>query len=196
MAKCHTGTIVSKRVFIAEYVKNIRQVGAVLPSSRYLVRKMCHAVDFATAKSIVEYGPGTGVLTREIVRRMQPDAKLLLIEANPQFCHALRREFAAHKQVKIVCDGAQNITTILRKHHYGTPDIVFCGLPFAALSSEMSHSILQQTAELIGSHGVFVAFQYTLMKKQMIGQYFSHTKLDYEVRNVPPAYVLRCSNEL
>ena len=37
-------------------------------------------VDWERASVIVEYGPGVGTLTAEILRRMRPDARLVVIE--------------------------------------------------------------------------------------------------------------------
>ena len=46
-------------------------------------------IDFDDARVIAEYGPGEGVHTREIVRRMRPDAELLVFEARPRFLEGL-----------------------------------------------------------------------------------------------------------
>jgi phospholipid N-methyltransferase len=51
-------------LFLKQYIKNPRMIGAVLPSSRNLARKMIEDIDFEKAECIVEYGPGTGVFTK------------------------------------------------------------------------------------------------------------------------------------
>lgn len=52
--------------FIYQYIVNPKTVGAILPSSRYLCNKMIKEINFKDAKYIVEYGPGTGVITLNI----------------------------------------------------------------------------------------------------------------------------------
>lgn len=184
----------TRRAFLAEYIKNIREVGAVAPSSRYLARKMCEPIDFKTAKVIVEYGPGTGVFTHELVKRITPDTKLLLIESNVVFYHKLSAQFSESHSVIVEQASAEAIARLLKKHRLAAPDVVVSGLPFAALPSDVSKSILKVTAKLLGVKGVFITFQYTLLKKGLIENYFDTVKLTRELRNIPPAYVLSCKN--
>jgi phospholipid N-methyltransferase len=47
---------------------------------------------------------------------------------------------------------------------------------------------------LLKTNGTFVTFQYTLLKKEYIGQYFERIQIKREFRNMPPAYVFCCSN--
>lgn len=55
--------------FIKQYIKNPKFVGAIAPSSKKLAAAMMQPIDFEKAKCIVEFGPGTGVFTEEIMRR-------------------------------------------------------------------------------------------------------------------------------
>lgn len=182
--------------FLFEYVKNIREVGAIAPSSSFLARKMCRSIDFETAKILVEYGPGTGVFTDELLAHMQPDAKLILIESNAAFYNKLVSKYQDNAQVVVVHDSAENVAAILRHSKVSHPDYVISGLPFAALPSKVSHGILAATAELLNKHnGAFITFQYTLLKQELIAAYFSKIVVTREFRNIPPAYVLTCRNE-
>lgn len=184
----------TRRAFLAEYIKNIREVGAVAPSSRYLARKMCEPIDFTTAKVIVEYGPGTGVFTQELVDRMMPGTKLLLIESNVVFYHKLSAQFSKSSSVIVEQASAEAVTRLLKKHSLAAPDAVVSGLPFAALPGDVSKSILKTTKRLLGAKGMFITFQYTLLKKGLIENYFDTVTLTRELRNIPPAYVLSCKN--
>ena len=58
---------VTQTLFLRQFVQSPRTVGAVLPSSPALARAMLAPIDFASARTIVEFGPGTGAFTREIV---------------------------------------------------------------------------------------------------------------------------------
>ena len=68
--------------FLKQYLKNPRSVGAIAPSSRMLAENMMKPVDFDRAACIVEYGPGTGVFTEELIRRKRPETALYIIERN------------------------------------------------------------------------------------------------------------------
>lgn len=71
--------------FMQEYVKQPRMVGAILPSSKKLAKQMVSSICFKKAKCIIEFGPGTGIFTEELIQRKYPETILLLIEQNEAF---------------------------------------------------------------------------------------------------------------
>ena len=79
--------------FIKQYIKNPRYIGAVAPSGKRLAEKMMEPVKFGKCKCIVEYGPGTGVFTKEILKRKRDETILILIEQNALFYKQLKKEF-------------------------------------------------------------------------------------------------------
>ena len=66
--------------FFKEAVKNYKTSGTVVPSSKYLANKMLKDIDFSSAKLIVELGPGNGVITHDILKKLSPDATLICFE--------------------------------------------------------------------------------------------------------------------
>lgn len=169
-------------------------MGAVAPSSKYLANKMLSGVDFAKAKVIVEYGPGTGVFTEEILKRKRSETKLLVIERNQAFSDVLVKKYAHHQGVYLINDSVEHVETILRSHKIEHVDYVVSGLPFAALPTHVSEKILTSTARLLGTHGAFITFQYTMLKKNYMHGFFKHISITKEYRNLPPAYVFCCDN--
>ncbi len=179
-------------IFLLEYIKHPRKVGAFAPSSKYLAHQMIATIDFETAKRIVEYGPGTGVFTEKILARTKETTIIVLIEINKEFYNILKEQYAHKQNVIIVNDSAENIQEILIKHFITHVDYILSGLPFVSLPQRISDTILSKTSEIIGTSGQFITFQYTLFKEPYIHSFFPdlhHKKL---VRNLPPAYVLRC----
>ncbi|VXB13719.1 SAM-dependent methyltransferase (fragment) [Bacillus sp. 349Y] len=69
-------------------------------------------------------------------------------------------------------------------------DAVVSGLPFASLPNEVSHAILRVTNQVLAAGGMFVTFQYSMMKKALFRQYFPCIEWQRVWWNVPPAYVL------
>lgn len=173
----------------------MRTVGAVAPSSKYLADKMLSKVDFATAKVIVEYGPGTGVFTKEILKRKRLETKLFVVERNQAFSDVLIKKYAHHQGVYLINDSVEHIETILKQHKVKQVDYIVSGLPFAALPVHVSEKILTSTARLLGTHGAFITFQYTMLKKNYMHGFFKHITITKEYRNLPPAYVFYCKNK-
>lgn len=178
--------------FLLQYLQDIRRIGAVAPSSRFLARKMVETVDFGSANVIIEYGPGTGVFTAEIVKRMNPNTKLIAIETNEAFYKTLQASYKNTPNVEIINVSAEHVSTLHTERNLPPPDYIISGLPFAALPAPVSKAILKETVKLLGKKGEFITFQYTLLKKNFFAGYFGDIHISRELRNIPPAYILRC----
>jgi phospholipid N-methyltransferase len=180
--------------FLVEYLKSPKTVGAVAPSSERLAEKMVKDIDFKNAKCIIEYGPGTGVFTDKLVVRKEKNTVLLLIEYNKEFCRQLEERYNGIDNIILIKDSAENVDKYLEKYNISKVDYVVSGLPFASLPKNVAGRILGKTKSILNREGLFITFQYTLLKKGFIGGYFKKIDLERELINVPPAYVLKCQN--
>src|SRR6476620_2425178 len=63
--------------FLRGFLKNPVMVGSIIPSSRLLIERMLRPVDWDKTRLFVEYGPGVGTFTRDLLDRLSPDAKLV-----------------------------------------------------------------------------------------------------------------------
>ncbi len=179
--------------FLTEYLKDFRHVGAIAPSSRFLAQKMVASIDFNNTKLIVEYGPGTGVFTAEIIERMRPDTRFIAIESNQSFYEALSHKYKNKKNIEILHDSAEHIVAILQDRSLSAPNTIISGLPFAALPDHVTRTILTDTSQLLHGKGEFITFQYTLLKRKMLENYFDTVITRRELRNIPPAHILYCT---
>lgn len=176
--------------FLLQFLKNPRSIGAVAPSSQYLAAKMMAAIDFSSAKCIVEFGPGTGSFTKELVKRKKEKTVLLLIEQNPVFCRNLRSQYGKCKNVFVIQDSAEYVEKYLTMHEFSHADYIVSGLPFTSLHKEVSHRIFVSTQKVLGIEGTFITFQYSMIKQKLFLQYFELVGHHREYRNVPPAHIL------
>jgi phospholipid N-methyltransferase len=181
--------------FILEYIKHPRRIGAVAPSGKMLSRKMMMPIDFGSADVIVEYGPGTGSFTKELVANRKPNTVLILVEQNVHFCRQLEMRYGKTDNVHIIHGNAENIEHYLRQFGFNRADYIVSGLPFTSLPKTVSDSILTATKTALGDSGKFITFQYSLVKRRFFEQYFNITDYLKEVRNLPPAYVLVMQNQ-
>ncbi|MBU3877253.1 methyltransferase domain-containing protein [Faecalicatena sp. AGMB00832] len=177
-------------MFILEYLKSPRKVGAVAPSSKRLAKKMVAPIQFENCRCIVEFGPGTGVFTDEVIAQKGEDVVFILIEQNQEFWRKLHQRYQFKKNVHVVHGDASDIGLYLKKYHQQKADYIISGLPFASLPKAASQSILAAIKTTIGESGRFITFQYTMFKKSMFLHWFELEKTTYELLNFPPAFVL------
>ena len=182
--------------FLIQYLLHPRTTGAVLPSSQNLSSEIVKNIDFKECHCIVEFGPGTGVFTREILNRCNKDTKIILIEYNEKFYKILREKYSYMKNVHVINDSAENINYYINKYGINNVDYIVSGLPFASLPKAMTEKILINTKSVLGHKGTFIMFQYTKLKMSLIGDYFKNINISRELINIPPAYVFTCTNKL
>lgn len=177
-----------KPLFFKNFLKNWRQVGSITPSSRFLTSKMLKSIDFSKDLTIVELGPGTGVFTKEILRRMNPGSKLVALETNEEFYEDLKG--IKDKRFTLVSISADDLSSVLGG---GKVDVVVSGIPFSAIKKDLREKMLGEIKENIKDKGKFIQFQYSLDLHKLLDRLFNNkVELDFVPLNVPPAFVYTC----
>jgi phospholipid N-methyltransferase len=174
------------------FLKAPHEIGAVLPSSRFLARRMMKAVDLKQANSIVELGAGTGAITGELLLHVSPGASVVIIDSNPEAVAILNRRLAGQKNLRIILGDARELRNILRENQIGNVDAIVSSLPYASLGEGTTRHILSAAADVLTPQGHFVAFQYTPLLRKTLEAYFEIQSSEVELRNFPPAVVYRC----
>src|SRR4029077_6812040 len=100
----------------------------VFPASRFPTPQPREPVDWGQARVIVEYGPGVGVITTEVLRRMGPDTMLIAIETNPDFVSYLR-DSIKDERLHVVEGSAESVDEILRRYGQSNASYVISGIP-------------------------------------------------------------------
>lgn len=177
--------------FLAAFVANPRQVGAVLPTSRTAVRDMLDLADVPAADLVVELGAGTGVQTGEILARLKPGARLVAVEIDPRLS-ALLEERYDDERLQVVTDSAENIDAYLDGQR---ADVLVSALPFTSLDQALRQRILDALPGMLGPRGVMVVIQYSPL---MLGEFrrrFRSVRWRLTPWNVPPAFLFACSQD-
>jgi phospholipid N-methyltransferase len=173
-------------LFLNGFLKNWREVGSPLPCSRHVARKVCDFVDFGRARVCVEVGAGTGAITREILKSLRHDAKLIVFEVNEDFCKQLRAVNDPRLTVHNV-SAFQMRTVLLEKADY-----VVSGMPIAMLSKPEFSRLYTQVREVLNPTGVFIQVQLTPVSYGRLKRCFRDVKVGFTWRNTPPAFMYSC----
>jgi len=163
-------------------------VAAVTPSSKYLVERVIKAMDLEHSKVIVEYGAAQGVMTRRILQKMRPDAKLIAVEFNKELYDELAATLIDPRMIAVRGD-VREIDKILAQHGVSQADVIISGVPFAFFSGRGRHELLSKTVELLRPGGRFVPYQVTTHLITMLKEYFREVDTQFEVLNIPPHFV-------
>jgi phospholipid N-methyltransferase len=176
--------------FLRGFLKRPKEVGSVIPSSRFLEKRIVKAADLEHARYVVELGPGTGGTTRAFLARMRPDAKLLAIEINPDFVSLLKRTIR-DPRVTVHEGSAAEIQQALDAHGFPAPDVILSGIPFSTMGRELGLDILRSVYDSLPLGGRFVAYQFRDRVETLGREVFGRARVQTEVLNVPPMRVYR-----
>ena len=187
--------IIEKIEFIYQFLNKPKTVGAITPSSRHLTKKILSFVDFKKEGLVLlEYGPGTGPFTSEIVKYLKPTDQLIVIELNPKFATDLKEKFKDYKNVKIHEDCVANTQKILDKEGIKQVDYIISGIPFSSLPKDVTEDILTNTKSIMSNTTIFLTFQYSKFKKESFEKYFEIIDVKFVFRNIPSAFVFCMKN--
>jgi phosphatidylethanolamine/phosphatidyl-N-methylethanolamine N-methyltransferase len=186
-------------LFFREFLAKPFVIGAVAPSSPRLARKMVAGVDLSEAQAVIEYGPGTGAFTQQILRRLPADCRYLAIELSPAMARVWRRRFPRAP----ICEGSvAHVDRICQREGIEAVDVVFSGLPWASFDDRLQERILEATLSVLRPGGQLITFGYkvgTVLPKgrrfyKRLPHYFSDVqRSEYVWLNLPPAFVVRCT---
>jgi phosphatidylethanolamine/phosphatidyl-N-methylethanolamine N-methyltransferase len=173
--------------FLRAFLRSPRGVGSIVPSSRFLERRLVARSAVAAATTIVELGPGTGGTTRAILRAMPRHARLLCIEIDPQL-HARLRGIEDPRLIAHL-GSAEDLPAILSMHGLPAPDVVISGIPFYTMDRRIARRILDGLAAVLPHGGFFVAYQLRDRVAQLCGPPLELRRVELELLNVPPMRV-------
>lgn len=173
------------QLFFRQLLSKPKQVSAIAPSSRWLARAMAQGLGPKSGR-IVEFGPGTGQLTRGILAAGVAPTDLTLFEMSPDFTSHLRETFPG---VTVHNAGAQTAAA----HVAPGVAAVISGLPLLSMPPELRESIVQAAFDVLAHNGIYVQFTYgpkpPLSPEQLDRMGLTVTPGPKVWANLPPARV-------
>lgn len=167
------------------------QTGALVPSQRFLIRKMIAPVPMNYRGRIIELGPGNGALTLRLAARC-PNARILACEINPVLArdaHKNLRRAGLGERVKVVADAAENLLAEVAEKGTEKTDFVISGIPLANLGKEQTHTLIDAVHRVLRRGGMYIQFQYSLLDRKKIKGRFARLRTVPAFLNFPPAFV-------
>jgi phospholipid N-methyltransferase len=178
-------------LFARNFFRHPRMLGSIVPSSRFLIKQLLEPIDFARARVIVEYGPGVGGITLEVLRRMRADAALIAIEMNPDFVSYLRSSIT-DRRLHVVEGSAVAVDDILRRCGHQRADYIISGIPFSTIAPPVRERILRKTRDVLEPRGAFLVYQFSTRVLEDLKRIFGYVGRRFEPLNVLPAHLFIC----
>lgn len=188
-----------KRNMFVEFLRHPVSTGSIFPSSRWLCRALADNAGLGDARCVVELGPGTGVVTRQIVASLRPDAFFFAVELNEKLIERLRVE---NPSISFVHGSAEDLVSILADRGQSSADAIVSSLPWACFPDDLQDRILDAISASLKPGGRFLTYAYVQgvlipgahrFRKKLLARFGTTDFSSVIWRNLPPAFLYRCT---
>ncbi len=153
-------------LFFKQFLKLRNEIGAFFPSSEIIGKKITKYINHEIKKPIrvLEVGPGTGSITEFIIKKMDKDDELILVEMNSDFCALLTRKSIEWKK-----KGHSPKITIKEMSIFDFQDtqkfdFIICALPINNFPVEFVENLMNLFSKLISLDGIFSYYEYKFFR--------------------------------
>ncbi len=167
-------------------------VGAFTWSSAALVESVLHNVS-GEQNIVIEYGPGTGAMTKGLLSKLSSKGTLIAVEANAEFVQEIEK--LSDARIKIKLGRVENVAASLSEEYTGKTDLVISSIPLSMIDSDMREQIMRDSAKLLTPAGSMIIFhQYTLIPYFLLKRHFHSVSINFIFQNCLPCFVFSASN--
>lgn len=184
--RAHNG-VDGQMLFARQFLRHPMQVASLVPSSRFLMRRIVSAAAVDRAGLVVELGPGTGGTTRALLDALPAHGRLLAIELNAD----LHRAVSSIPDERLIAHqgNACDLPEILSDYGLGEADAVVSGIPFSTISRSVGERIVTAIADVLAADGCFVAYQARGRVAELCRPHLGIPRVHTEFLNLPPMRV-------
>ncbi len=173
-------------LFMREMLREPGKIGAALPSSQRLSRKMAQQLPDSKSGVVVELGGGSGVVTKALLEQGIEAQRLIIFERSFILAAHLRQQFP---EVRIICGDARYISKYLHDPGLHVTAIV-SSLPLRSMPEEVLTDISLQLQKCLIPGSVFIQFTYSWFRNyEYLPKKLQHMYALYVWANLPPARI-------
>jgi phosphatidylethanolamine/phosphatidyl-N-methylethanolamine N-methyltransferase len=171
--------------FFKGMMQGPKTVGAIVPTSSITAKRMASVIDLKSGLPVLELGPGTGVITKQILARGVAPEKIVSVEYSEDFYRRLVEDYAG---VNFIHGDAFDLKTSLGSFADQTFDCVISAVPMLSFPMEARIQLLEDLLSRIPEGRPVVQITYGPVSPIIAKPDRYHIQhFDFVVRNIPPA---------
>jgi phosphatidylethanolamine/phosphatidyl-N-methylethanolamine N-methyltransferase len=173
-------------LFLSRLILRPRSIGAIAPSSPALARKIADQIDPTFQGTVLELGPGTGVVTEALIARGVSIDRLIAVEADPDLARHMRDRFP---RLHMIEGDAFNLDGALPHDATGPLAGVVSGLPLLNFPPAQRRALILSMLARMPAGGPFVQFSYGFTAPVPADKEITVERAGFVLANLPPARV-------
>ena len=171
--------------FFKGMMQGPKTVGAIVPTSSVTAKRMASVIDVKSGLPVLELGPGTGVITKQILARGVPAENVVSVEYSEDFYRRLVEDYAG---VNFIHGDAFDLKNILGGFADQTFDCVISAVPMLSFPMEARIQLMEDLLSRIPEGRPVVQITYGPVSPIIAKPDRYHIQhFDFVVRNIPPA---------
>ena len=178
------------RLYLKRYLAHPLQMGALLPSSPTLCRRIVAQVRRAPDEAVLELGAGTGVVTRALLAAGVPPDRLFALEIEADLTRHLATLLP---EGQVLRGDAFALAELVPRRWHGRIGTVICGIPLVMLPRERQRQLIAAMEAVAPGRG-FLHYSFCATSPLPWRSLGLRAKREaWTPRNLPPASVWRYS---
>ncbi len=176
-------------LFFKRWLANPLSMASITPSAPSLSRLMAEQITRAPDEVVVEFGGGTGSVTRAILEAGVPADKLYSVERDPELAAWLRQHYPG---IHVLEGDVADIRTMLPDDVKGKVGTVLVCLPMILIPAEDQRRIVDAIFDVMPPGRAFYSYTYSArspLKRRALG--LRGRRVGFTIANIPPASVWR-----
>lgn len=157
-----TQTMAALAAFGGELLSDAGSMGAVVPSSRVLARRIAGCLPRQTDGYVVELGAGTGVVTQALMEHGLQAEQVVPVELSTNLVRHLRQRFP---ELMVLGGDASKLGALVAEHlpqASGRVSHIVSSLPLRSLPLPVVARIIREVRRLLPPDGTFIQYTYAI----------------------------------
>jgi phosphatidylethanolamine/phosphatidyl-N-methylethanolamine N-methyltransferase len=185
MAKRASGRFNDQITFFRAWTRNAKIIGSVWPTSVPMARKMAGVIDLSSGLPVLEIGPGTGPITKQILATGIAPPLVWTLEYSHEFAGKLRTKFP---EIQVIEGDAFSLDETLGRKAPQKFDCAISGLPLLNFPVATRVAFVESVLDRLPPGRPLIQFSYG--PKSPVPPGFGNYQVrryGMVLRNVPPA---------
>jgi phosphatidylethanolamine/phosphatidyl-N-methylethanolamine N-methyltransferase len=171
--------------FFKGWIDKPKAVGAIIPTSSITARRMASVIDTGSRLPVLELGPGTGVVTRAILKRGVSPQDVYAIEYSSEFVDHVRKNFPG---VNVIQGDAFDLGATLGEKAGLTFDCAISAVPLLNFPVIRRVDYINDLLDRLPAGRPVIQITYGPMSPVPARQgEYTVEHFDFVIRNIPPA---------
>ena len=133
-------------LFLSEFIRSPFRTGALHESPPRVAKMLAEHLGLEQASNVVEFGPGTGPVTREILAAIPKNCRFFAIEKSPRLAKVFRER---HPGVAVIEGSVEDVRRHCNQCAMGPLDVVVSSVPWILLPKQVQdHTIAETVAAM------------------------------------------------